>query len=296
MSLKRLLTSFAVVCALASPGVASASDDDAHRTFATFDLLARNQPLAAVLRTSIVNEFEYMRDNVSPFFDPVWLRARANFYISPAYAGVGADIEWSPIRLFEINVGYLANGYFGSLYYIYSFDERNPVTDDDGIDELDGLEESGFMHSIHVAPTFQLAFGNIAVQNKFRYVRNWFPSDTFDGPYVREPFYDRLQAVDGDSILVNQFVVLYKVWDPDGDRDARMLVGPFHEWVRGVHLQSNRHRVGLTYVLIPKARYGKLEVPRLLLQAGFNVVDRSNNRDNHFFVQGSLGFNLTLKD
>lgn len=310
------LSAAALTTALLFSASASAGGDpnDAYSSMATFDLQARNQPLGAVLKMQFYNEYEFMRGNVSPFFDPVWLRGGANVNISPGYIEGGIEMAISPIRLFEFRVGYMATYYFGSLYYIFSFDRDDmlengaPAFDDDGVDlfqdNVGGLteEESGYAHRIYVEPTLQAALGSIAFQNKFTYIRSWHPSDQFDGEFVREPIFDRLLSTDGDSIVANSLTFLYKVWDPDGDGAARMLIGPFHEWTRSFNFEDRtgfddiRHRIGLTYVLIPKANYGKALVPRFLLQAGYNLVDRENNRENHVFVQGGIGFNLQLAE
>lgn len=315
MRMTQWLSAAVVSSALLFSTAAFAGGDpnDAYSSTATFDLQARNQPLGAVIKMQFYNEYEFMRGNVSPFFDPVWLRGAANVNVSPGYAEAGIEMAISPIRLFEFRVGYMATYYFGSLYYIFSFDEADidrlgglPAFDDDGVDVFqeneNGFdeEESGYAHRIYVEPTLQAALGNIAFQNKFTYIRSWHPSDQFDGDFVREPIFDRILQTDGDNIFANSLTFLYKVWDPDGDGAARMLVGPMHEWVKSTGLQDEtgfkdiRHRLGLTYVLIPKANYGKLLIPRLVLQAGYNLVDRDNNREGHIFIQGGIGFNLQL--
>jgi hypothetical protein len=311
--------------ALLAPTTAFAGGDpdDAYRAVATFDLQGRNQPLGSVLKMSFFNEYEFMRDNVSPFFDPVWLRGGANVNISPAYGEVGLEIAISPIRLFELRMAYMATYYFGSLYYIFSFDGPDTINvddpatevdesvfprqlDDDGVDAFQADEatdeESGYAHRLVIEPTIQVALGKIAMQNKFTYIRSWHPEDQFDGEYVREPIFDRILQTGGDNIFANQLILLYKIWDPDGDRPARMLLGPFHEWTRSTEMEENtgyedvRHRLGLTYVAIPKANFGKALMPRFLIQVGYNLVDRENNREGHIFVQGGIGFNLEMAE
>lgn len=321
MRLVNYSVSTLLAAALLLPVSANAGGDpnDAYRAVATFDLQARNQPLAAIMRMKFFNEYEFMRGNVSPFFDPVWLRGGLNINLSPAFAEGGIEMAISPIRLFELRVAYEARYYFGSIYYMLSFDgpgaiddpttprdesQFPPRLDDEGVDQFQASgktdEESGYAHQITVEPTIQAAFGNLALQNKFTYIRSWHPSDQFRGEYLREPLFDRILRTDGDNIFANFLTILYKVWDPDGDGPARMLIGPFHEWTKSTEMEKRtgyediRHRIGATYVLIPKAAFGKLEIPRFLLQLGVNLTDRDNNRDNHFFVQGGIGFNLTM--
>lgn len=284
------------------PAPSFARSDEAANTrngfHADMDLRFRVQPLGLVLSTRMYNEFEYMRGNISPFFSHVFLRAGAVVNLSPAYAEGGLDVEFQPIRLFHVRAQYIAGYHFGTFKYMLSYDNPNPITRDDELKEIADQARSGVHQRLEIAPTFQVALGKIALRNTFTYQRMWFPADDFQGsgenqgPWLRESSYDRMIHVDGDTVLTNLLLVMYSVWDPDGPADGQLLLGPFHEWTRGVKAQDNRHRVGLTALLIPKHNWGNVYRPRLILQAGYNVVDRENGRANRAFVQGSLGFTL----
>lgn len=277
-------------------GFGAASSKTTRHTFqADMDLKFRVQPLAIVLSTRMYNEMEYMRNNVGMLFSPVFFRAGAVVNFSPAFAEGGLDLEWAPIRILSVRAQYVATYNFGTFKYIIPFDNPNPVTRDDEMAALADSARSGVSQRVEISPTLQVALGNIAVRNTFNYARMWYPSGDFQGPYVRESSYDRIISTDGDAVLSNLIVVLYKVWDPDGSGDAQAYIGPFHEWARGVDTQDNRHRIGLTGVLVPKNNYGRVYRPRLLLQAGYNIVDRENGRRNRAFVQGALGFTLRSK-
>ena len=261
------------------------------------DMRFRVQPLGLILSGRFYNQLTYMRNNVGVLFNPVYFRAGAVVNLSPAFAEAGIDLEWSPIRVFNLRATYTAGYIFGSLYYIYSFDNITPPNRDgdlaDAVERGELTEEAGFNHRLEVSPTIQMALGNIAFRNTFTYMYSHYGSGQFDGPFVRESWMDRLQRVDGDHIVVNTIMLLYKVWDPDYDRDGQMMIGPFHEWTRATSIDGDRrHRVGLTYVYIPRHNWGNYYRPRLLLQGGYNVVDRENNRQGNLFVQGSLGFTL----
>lgn len=262
------------------------------------DLRARNQPLGLVVAARMYNEHEYMRGNAGALFDPVYVRTGVSLNVSPAFAEVGFDFEWSPIRIFALRAQYLGAYYFGTFEYIYSYDNPNPVTLDNELDARSGDEETGFVHRFEIAPTLQFAFGNLAFRNTFTWQRSYYANSQFEGPYIRENWYDRMITTGGDSVIANSLIFLYKVWDPDGSRDAQLMIGPFHEWVRGVGVtnipgvEDNRHRVGATLVYIPKHNWGNFYRPRLLMQVGNNIVDRDNGRDGRWFVQGSMGFTL----
>lgn len=277
-----------------APSIARSSEASTTKNsfHADIDLRFRVQPLGVVLGTRMYNEFEYMRDNISLLFSHVYVRGGAVVNLSPAYAEGGLDFEFQPIRIFNVRAQYLAGYYFGTFKYMIPFDNPDPITRDDELKELADTSRSGAHHRLEIAPTFQVALGKIAVRNTFTYQRMWFSEDEFQGPWLRESSYDRMIRTDGDSVLSNFVLVGYSIWDPDGPADGMLLLGPFHEWTRGVAAQDNRHRVGLTGVFIPKHNWGKIYRPRLLLQAGYNVVDRENGRANRAFIQGSLGFTL----
>ncbi len=277
----------------------------------TMDLKLRNQPLGVLLanrffiREQLFKDMRVRnRENIvtALLFEPdAYIQFGVGLNISPAYIDVGPEVEFSPLRLLVLKAGFYATNYFGLLDYMLGFDTNNPATDDDGIDAYvnSGVEEqSGWQRRIEGSATFQLAKDRLAVRNIFTVQYNWF--NNFDGDFVREPFYDRLQETDrnGDSILVNLAVLM---WDfADLELPRQVLVGPFHEWVRGLNTDDaddNRHRVGLMGVWLPRGQaghMGKLYKPRLLVQVGYNVVDRSNGRDGHIFAQGLLGFDLHL--
>lgn len=266
-----------------------------HAFQADMDLKFRVQPLAVVLSTRMYNEMEYMRNNVGMLFSPVFFRAGAVVNLSPAFAEGGLDLEWSPIRILSVRAQYIATYNFGTFKYMIPFDNPNPITRDDELKELKDTARSGVSQRVEISPTLQVALGKIAVRNTFNFARMWYPQSEFLGPYLRESSYDRIISVDGDTVLNNLLVVLYKVWDPDGSGEAQAYIGPFHEWARGVDAKDNRHRIGLTGVLVPKNNYGRFYRPRVLLQAGYNVVDRENGRANRAFIQGALGFTLRGK-
>lgn len=278
------------------PAPSFARSSEATNTLNSFhadmDLRFRVQPLGLVLSTRMYNEFEYMRNNISLLFSHVYLRGGAVVNVSPAYAEGGLDVEFQPIRIFNVRAQYVAGYHFGTFKYLIPFDNPDPITRDRELKELSDTAQSGVHHRLEVSPTIQMALGNIALRNSFHYQRVWYPTDEFQGPWVRESSYDRMVSTGGDTILSNLLLVAYKVWDPDGAADGQLLIGPFHEWSRGVNAKDNRHRVGLTGVLIPKHNWGKIYRPRLILQGGYNVVDRANGRANRAFIQGSLGFTL----
>lgn len=278
------------------PAPSFAPSDEASNTrnrfYADMDLRFRVQPLGLVLSTRMYNEHEYMRSNASILFSHVFLRAGAVVNLSPAYAEGGLDIEFQPIRIFNVRAQYIAGYHFGTFRYLIPFDNANPITRDDELDAIRDTAQAGVHHRLEIAPTFQVALGNLAVRNTFTYQRVWYPGEQFGGPWLRESSYDRMVHIDGDAILTNLLLVMYKLWDPDADGDAQFLLGPFHEWTRGVAAMDNRHRVGLTALLIPKHNWGSFYRPRIILQGGYNVVDRENGRANRAFIQGSLGFTL----
>lgn len=280
-------------------GPQTARQETSPNSFHTdIDLRARNQPLGLVVAARMYNEHEYMRNNVGTLFDPVYVRTGVSLNVSPAFAEIGFDFEWSPIRIFALRAQYLGAYYFGTFEYVYSYDNPDPVTRDDELDARSGTEETGFVHRLEVAPTLQFAFGNFAFRNTFTWQHSFYSNAQFDGPFIRENWYDRMITTNGDSVIANSLIFLYKVWDPDGSRDAQLMIGPFHEWVRGVGVtrdfgvDDNRHRVGATLVYIPKHNWGNFYRPRLLMQIGNNIVDRENGRDGRWFVQGSMGFTL----
>lgn len=259
------------------------------------DLKWRIQPLAIELSTRMYNEHQYWRSNKSMLFSEVFVRAGAVVNLTPAYAEGGIDFEFQPIRIFKLRAQYLAGYDFGTFKYVIPYDNPDPITRDRELKADKDRARSGVHQRVIIQPTLQFAVGNIALVNTFTYQYFNYRGRDYEGPWLRTSAEDRIVHTDGDSILQNMLLVAYKVWS--GPNNGQMLIGPYHEWVRGVRAYraeglEQRHRVGLTAVVAPAKNWGKIYSPRLLVQAGYNVVDRDNGRANRGFVQGSFGFSL----
>lgn len=259
------------------------------------DLKWRIQPLGLEFAPRVYNEHQYWRSNASMLFSEVFVRAGLAANITPAYAEAGIDVEFQPIRIFKLRAQYLAGYHFGTFKYVIPYDNPNPITRDRELKRDKDLARSGLHQRVIIQPTIQMAVGRIAVLNTFTYQYLHYRSKDFQGPWLRVGQEDRIIHTDGDSLLQNMLLVAYKVWDGPGS--AQVLVGPFHEWVRGVRAYKaqgleQRHRLGVTAVVVPSASWGKLYNPRMIVQAGYNVVDRDNGRANRGFIQGSFGFSL----
>lgn len=259
------------------------------------DLKWRIQPLGIELAPRVYNEHQYWRSNASMLFSEVFVRAGLAANVTPAYAEAGIDIEIQPIRIFKLRAQYMAGYHFGTFKYVIPWDNPNPITRDRELKEAKDRARSGVHQRVIIQPTLQMAVGRIAILNTFTYQYLHYRSKDFEGPWLRVTQEDRMIHTDGDSILQNMLLVAYKVWDGPGS--AQVLIGPFHEWVRGVRAYKaegleNRHRVGLTAVVVPAQNWGKIYNPRMIVQAGYNAVDRENGRANRGFIQGSFGFSL----
>lgn len=298
-----------VAVGIAAPSGAFAQDDDdaalrsstrdraetANVFKSDIDLKWRIQPLAIELATRMYTEHQYWRSNHSMLFSEVFVRAGAVVNLTPAYAEGGLDVEFQPIRIFKLRAQYLVGYDFGTFKYVIPYDNPNPITRDRELKEDKDRARSGVHQRVIVQPTLQLAVGRIALVNIFTYQFFHYRSSDYEGPWLRTSAEDRIVHTDGDSILQNMLLVAYKVWD--GPRNGQVLIGPYHEWVRGVRAYKaegleQRHRVGLTAIVVPASNWGKIYNPRLLVQAGYNVVDRDNGRANRGFIQGSFGFSL----
>lgn len=294
----------AVVALLALHGTASAQGLDALRAGGPSalpapeeqviwkgDLQFRTNPIGLLLANQFIWREHHEADG-SDLYRGTYQQASLDLNISPAFVEIGPALEFRPINLFVYRMGYQALVYFGELGYALSF----PTSDSDfGEDVAQALEDqdaeqSGVAHRFLFQQTTQAMVGSVVIRNQLTALVHIFPEDTFDGPFVRERMYDTLQA-NYDGLIANQAAVLWQPWSR-GD-SARILVGPYHEIAYAMRAQLTRHRVGAIFVAIPADQWGaSLHAPRIYVQTGANVVDP--NRDDEFFIQGGVGFDLRL--
>lgn len=256
------------------------------------DLQFRTNPIGLLLANQLVWREHHEADG-STLYRGTYQQASLDVNISPAFVEVGPAIEFRPMNLFVYRIGYQVLIYFGTLGYALSFPSGDAPFGDDVVEPLEeaGAETSGVAHRFMVQQTSQAAFGKFVIRNQLTGYYHLFPERTFEGPYVRERIYDTLQG-NYDAMVNNTAAVLYEPWSRG--RDSRILVGPYHEITYAVGARLSRHRVGALFLAIPADRWGKaMYLPRFYVQSGVNVVDR--NRDDEFFVQGGLGFDLRLR-
>lgn len=255
------------------------------------DLQFRTNPIGLLLANQFVWR-EYHEADGSQLYKGTYQQVSLDLNISPAFAEIGPSVEFRPINLFVYKLGYQALVYFGELGYALSFPRSDSDFGQDVAEELEAAnaEQSGVAHRLMLQQTTQVQVGSIVVRNQTSAFLHMFPEGTFDGPFVRERMYDTLQA-DVDGLIVNQVAILYELWSRG--EGARVLLGPYHEISYAVRAGLNRHRVGAIFAAIPADQWGtSIYAPRLYVQAGVNVVDP--NRDDEFFIQGGLGFDLRL--
>ncbi len=262
-------------------------DLDTH-FFMPIDLRFRTQPVGIALETSAIYRDTYRRDG-SKLFDGVYWETGADLVVSPAFAEVGAHVEWLPIKIFKLRAEYHLIPYFGAVGYMLSYPSADADYGDAVEDAREGEEEAGLGHRFSLQPTVQFKFGPVVVRNSTNLY--YYLLDGFDGPYQHERLYDRLIA-QHDGIVANTSFILFQAWE--GTDPAQLLVGPYFEYATTFADGNSRMRVGGTLVYIPHPAWGRIHKPRLVLQAGANLQD--TNRPGAFYIQGGIGIDLWFRN
>jgi hypothetical protein len=252
-----------------------------NRWIAHVDILGLYNPLGIAGLGGVLFRHPY---SFSEQYQMVWayIQGGVDVGVNPAYAQVGAHVEWMPLIILQLRLAYDFIGYFGNWGALMSFDSSEaPFGDEVVFEEREGQEELGAAHRFLFRPILRAKFDPVVIQNTTDIA--WYIFNG-DGPYFLEWEYDTLLAK-SDSAIYNRTDLLLEAWTGDGD--AAFLLGPLYELTHSVHTDVSRQRFGWLFFLIPYHSLGAFGQVRIFSQLGVNLQDR--NRKNEFYALFGIG-------
>ncbi len=128
--------------------------------------IARYNPLG--LETQ--NRFFYSRrlfESDARLFGDTFLAPGLSLRLNPAYLGLGALVDFQPIAVFHLRLGYEWNTYFGTVGYLRSYPASDADYSDDARSDTDDQAYATTGHRLFVQPTLQIKVGRVAARAQF---------------------------------------------------------------------------------------------------------------------------------
>lgn len=246
------------------------------------DIITQYNPIGLAGIIELDNRYIYHKDT-SPIWNGLYFQEGLGVTVTPAYLTGSVSLEWLPIAIFKLRLGYDASTYFGN--YKLSFDSTSDFGDSIR-KEYKGNEDTGSSNAALIQPTLQMKLGKVILVNQTDLTRYSFYGD---GPNFLVNQYDLL-VEKKDSIIANKLQVLYEVIN---ENDKKILImGPYYEFVRTDNTDLVSKRLGGILYYIPNDIIWGRKNPRLFIQSGVYLSDP--NRKNGFFIiaGGGLDFGI----
>ncbi|MEM9696232.1 MAG: hypothetical protein AAGA56_27045 [Myxococcota bacterium] len=179
---------------------------------------ARVNPLGLTDRLQIGYRYQ-LSDSPETIFQDAYIAGLADIEVTPAFAYVGARLEYQPAAIFRVFGSYGLMAGFGTFNYLTSFNNASAEYDDATLQEL--REDSALgpqnMYSAvgnrgQAGATFQFALGGLGFRNTGRFI------------------YFGLPLENGDSVMWDAFLdilVPNKGWTFQNDADLLFLTDKF---------------------------------------------------------------------
>ncbi|HNU91845.1 MAG TPA: hypothetical protein PKO25_08235 [Spirochaetota bacterium] len=199
--------------------------------------IARYNPLG--LETQ--NRLMYSRrlaDSTSPLFRDTFFALGLSTKLNPAYLKVGPLIDFQPIGIFNLRLGYEYLKYFGTMGYLQSYPNSKANFSDDARKDTEDDAYSTGGHHLFAEPMVQMKVGRIAARSKFAF-EYWKLDLEDDDKYFYDatldtlvPYEKMIWGNDTDLIYMNGRLTLgvrYSAVLP-GNGLEHMRVGPLFAW------------------------------------------------------------------
>lgn len=187
------------------------------------------------------NRLMYARrlaDSTSPLFRDTFFAMGLMTKLNPAYVKVGPLIDFQPIGIFNLRLGYEYLRYFGTMGYLQSYPDAEANFSDDARDDTEDDAYSTGGHHFLAEPTIQMKVGKIAARSKFA-IEYWKLDLEDEDDYFYDATLDTLVpnekvlwSNDTDLIYMSgqlTFGVRYSAVFPGNDLE-HMRVGPLMAW------------------------------------------------------------------
>ncbi len=239
-----LLCMLAIACLFAVPAPAQEKAAETafqappqNRLYLASLSIVRYNPLG--LETQ--NRLMYARrlaDSTSPLFRDTFFAGGLSTKLNPAYLKIGPLIDFQPIGIFNLRLGYEYLRYFGTMGSLQSAPNADGNFSDDAREDTEDDAYSTGGHHFFAEPTLQMKVGKIAVRSKFAF--EYWDLDLEDD---HEYFYDAtldtlvpdkkmLWSNDSDLLYMSGQLTLgvrYSAVFPGNDLQ-HMRVGPLLAW------------------------------------------------------------------
>ncbi|RPI91573.1 MAG: hypothetical protein EHM32_10435 [Spirochaetales bacterium] len=239
-----LLCMLAIACLFAVPAPAQEKAAETafqappqNRLYLASLSIVRYNPLG--LETQ--NRLMYARrlaDSTSPLFRDTFFAGGLSTKLNPAYLKIGPLIDFQPIGIFNLRLGYEYLRYFGTMGYLQSAPNADGNFSDDAREDTEDDAYSTGGHHFFAEPTLQMKVGKIAVRSKFAF-EYWDLDLEDDDEYFYDATLDTLVpdkkmlwSNDSDLLYMSGQLTLgvrYSAVFPGNDLQ-HMRVGPLLAW------------------------------------------------------------------
>ncbi|MCU0846132.1 MAG: hypothetical protein MUC76_14560 [Spirochaetes bacterium] len=179
-----------------------------------------------------------LAESTSPLFRDTFFAGGLSTKLNPAYLKIGPLIDFQPIGIFNLRLGYEYLRYFGTMGYLQSAPDADVNFSDDARKDTEDDAYSTGGHHFFAEPTLQMKVGKIAVRSKFAF-EYWDLDLEEDDEYFYDATLDTLVpdkkmlwSNDSDLLYMSGQLTLgvrYSAVFPGNDLQ-HMRVGPLLAW------------------------------------------------------------------
>jgi hypothetical protein len=232
-----------LACFFAVTGIAIAEEETSglvlpsdRLTWASLSIIRYN-PLGLETQNRLMYS-KRLADSSSVLFRDTFLALGPSVKLNPAYVKAGGLLDFQPIAIFNLRLGYEFINYFGTQGYLQSFPASNADYDDDTMKKNKENAYSTKGHHYFAEPTLQMKVGKIAARSKFGF-EYWDMDLHKDDKYFYDATLDTLVPVkklvwtnDTDLLYMSGQLTLglrYSAVCPGTDQ-SHMRLGPLFAW------------------------------------------------------------------
>jgi hypothetical protein len=276
-----LITGFCLLPAKGEePGKAQLIVPPSSRLYLSSLTIARYNPLGLETQNRLMYSLRLF-DSSSLLYRDTFFALGLSLKASPAYLKVGPLIEFQPIAILNMRIGYEFIQYFGTFGYLQSYSVSNAPYSDDTRDETKQSAYSTDGHHYYIEPTLQMKSGDFAARSKFAF--EYWDMNLHQGDrYFYDATLDTLVPL-RKLIWTNDtdFVYMKGPWTAGirysavipGTDSYHMRVGPLVAWSFNTHEYTSFSKptiliVSGWYVRHPNRQGG---VPYILLGFSFST-------------------------
>jgi hypothetical protein len=246
------------------------------RVIGQFDAMGRVNPPGEALSGGVAYRSVLAYDDARHHERAAW-EIGAGVIVTPAFVEPGVHAELVPLPFLALRAEGNAFAFLGANLGLARFPAANSAFGDAQLATAPVRATTGERAAGTL--TLRTEIGRFVPRNETTVAYYHFEDA---GPYIYENENDTLLAP-SDGLLVNRTQLLVEAWR--GGKDATLLVGPSYEQVRTFSTALDRGRAGAVASWVPADAWGALRRPRVLVLAGFDVVD-PNRRGQPYALLG----------